>query len=77
VVSILKMQPQQGIPGRKETSLPVMVRMDTETFNKAFPNDSIVGTEPVQVTVAGEIEYKNFTGGGKLPVSASASVILN
>lgn len=77
VVSILKMQPQQGIPGRKETLLPVMVRMDTETFNKAFPNDSIAGTEPVQVTVTGEIEYKNFTGGGRLPVSGSASITLH
>jgi LEA14-like dessication related protein len=75
-VSILKMQPEQGIPGRKETAFPVMVRMDVETFNKAFPSDSIAGTEPLQASVTGTITYKNFTGGGSIPVNSSATINL-
>lgn len=77
VVSILKMQPGLGIPGRKETSFPVMVRMDIETFNKVFPARPITDTTPVEITVKGEIVFKNFTGGGNLPVSSNATITLN
>jgi LEA14-like dessication related protein len=68
VVSIMKMQLDQGIPGRKETTFPVNVRFDTETFKAAFPADTVLTGFNKTVDVTGKVTYHNFTGGGTLEI---------
>lgn len=67
VVSIMKIQLDQGIPGLKETGFPITVRFDSETFKAAFPSDSLFANAKT-VDVTGKITYHNFTGGGTLEI---------
>lgn len=67
LVSITHNQLDQGIPGMKETSLPMMVRFEGGAF--MHPNgDTLSIATSFNIEVKGDIEYSNFTGGGKIIV---------
>lgn len=69
LVSVIKQQLTQGIPGRKETSFPISVRLDEETFTRAAAADSTFNGSLMNLNVSGEITYTNFTGGGSMVVN--------
>lgn len=68
-IAILHHDLQQGIPGRKESSIPVAVRFSTD--------DVIVepGTKCL-LTINGIIQYKSMFGEGEIPVVLSDSIII-
>lgn len=66
---------EQGIPGRKVTSLPVSIRIPAELLKDAI-SDSVVSK--VVFDVEGEISYRNFTSQGVIQVQFRDSVqVLN
>ncbi len=69
LVSITHQQLDQGIPGMKETELPMMVRFEGGDFLK--PKDSTQLNTPLNIRISGDIEYSNFTGDGKIKVEVS------
>ncbi|MCW5909298.1 MAG: LEA type 2 family protein [Chitinophagales bacterium] len=77
LVSIIKQQPMQGIPGRKETSFPVSIRFDEEAFARIVAADSLFDGNTLNLNVTGEITYHNFTGGGSIVVDFDETVPLN
>jgi|GEM_PF-1866408 len=68
LISIMHMELQQGIPGIKETTFPIMVRFNMDSLNE-FDAHSI--------RAEGNADYKNFTGGGNMKLNANAVVKLN
>lgn len=77
LVSIMHLEFNQGIPGRKTTEFPLMVRFDGENL-KNFPlNDTTAGPKTLIVRVEGEVEYKNFIGGGKTQVERQDTITVN
>lgn len=77
LVSVVKQQPMLGIPGRKEISFPLSVRLDEETFARAAAADSMVNGSLMNLTVRGEITYTNFTGGGNMVVNFDQPIKLD
>lgn len=78
LVSIMHIEFNQGIPGRgKETEFPIMVRFNSEGWANFALNDTTESPEPLVVRVEGEIEYKNFMGGGKTIVEAQDTIKIN
>lgn len=74
-VSILSMQPDQGIPGRKETALPVSVRFSRNDVQQFLP-DSSVGTKRALVTITGTIDFTTMFGKGTIQVNQTDSLDL-
>lgn len=68
LIFIMHMELQQGIPGMKETTFPIMVR---------FNMDSLSEFDTFNIRAEGNADYKNFTGGGNLQLKAAATVKLN
>ncbi len=77
LVSIMHLEFNQGIPGRKTTEFPLMVRFDGTDLNNFPLNDTTAGTKTLIVRVEGEIEYKNFIGGGKTTVASADTIKVN
>jgi LEA14-like dessication related protein len=77
LISIMHLEFNQGIPGRKTTEFPLMVRFDGTDLNNFPLNDTTVGTKTLVVRVEGEIEYKNFIGGGKTKVASADTIKVN
>ena len=74
-VAILNMQPEQGIPGRKETALPVSVRFSRNDIRQFLP-DSAVGITRAAVTITGTIEFTTMFGKGTIQVNQTDSLDL-
>lgn len=74
-VAILNMQPEQGIPGRKETALPVSVRFSRNDIRQFLP-DSAVGITRAAVTITGTIEFTTMFGKGTIKVNSTDSLDL-
>ncbi len=72
-VAIFSMEVAQGIPGRKETTLPVSVRFSRADVQQFLP-DSAVGTTKALLTVTGKIEFSNMFGGGTITVNQQDSI---
>ncbi len=68
----INLQPEQGIPGLKNTTLPVMLR-----FSKDKVDLSMCGNgQKVLLDLSGKIVYRNLTGGGNIDVNFSDSVLV-
>jgi len=67
---------QEGIPGLKETAFPLNIRFTTDDIKSIFSNDSTLLNIPFRITVKGEITFSNLSGGGKISVNQTDSVII-
>ncbi len=67
---------QQGIPGLKETSFPLNIRFTTGDISSIFSNDSTLLNIPCRISVSGEITFSNLSGGGKITVNQTDSIII-
>lgn len=74
-VGEVNMELDQGIPARKETSFPLSIRFTTADLQKVFTRDSIIPSS-AKVSATGEIFFSNLTGGGKITVDESDSVVI-
>jgi LEA14-like dessication related protein len=72
-VGILNMELEQGIPGRKVTSFPVSLRIPVADLKDVIADSS---QQSVLLEIEGEVEYRNFTSGGKIKVQVRDSVVL-
>ncbi len=72
-VGILNMELEQGIPGRKVTSFPVSLRIPVSDLMDVISDSR---QQSVLLEIEGEVEYRNFTSGGKIKVQVRDSVIL-
>ncbi len=70
-VGQLDMGVNRGIPGHKETELPVSIRFTVEAL-AALIADTMVGPTPIKVT--GTISYNKLVGEGQLEVSQSGKL---
>lgn len=77
LVSIMHQEFNQGIPGRKTTEFPLMVRFDGKDLNNFPLNDTTAGTKTLVIKVEGEIEYRNFIGGGKTRIERQDTINVN
>lgn len=66
----VSLQPEQGIPGLKKTTLPVMLRFPKDNIDRSAYDQE----QKVRVDVNGKIVYRNLTGGGVIEVNFSDSV---
>ena len=67
------MELEQGIPGRKVTSFPVSLRIPVADLMDVISDSS---QQSVLLEIEGEVEYRNFTSGGKIKVQVRDSVVL-
>ena len=74
LIGELNNEVEQGISGRKETTLPVGVRFLKKDFRQLAAVDSISSSSPVEVTIKGEITFRNFTGGGTIVVNQTTTI---
>ena len=74
LLGIIDNQIDQGIPGLKETEFPTSIRFRDADFQNAVALDSL-HTNPVVLTVDGEILFQNLFTSGKIIVHQSAPVI--
>lgn len=78
LISIMHIEFNQGIPGRgKETEFPIMVRFNSSDLKNFSLSDTNAVAQPLVVRVEGEIEYKNFMGGGKTIVDTQDTIKVN
>lgn len=78
LISIVHIELNQGIPGRgKETEFPIMVRFNNDDLRGLSLVDTNAAEQPLVVRVEGEIEYKNFMGGGKTIVDTQDTIKTN
>ncbi|MES2620528.1 MAG: LEA type 2 family protein, partial [Bacteroidota bacterium] len=63
----------QGIPGRKETTFPVKVRIPKDEI-PSFYLDSIRVPQPIEINIKGEIVFENLFGGGKVLIDQKNTV---
>lgn len=66
----VSLQPEQGIPGLKKTTLLVMLRFPKDNIDMSAYDQE----QKVRVDVNGTIVYRNLTGGGVIEVNFSDSV---
>lgn len=72
VVGTFDQEINQGIPGRKDTELPLNIR-----FSKSdFPNLFTDSTKQVNLHIEGEIYYQNIISGGTVKVNETSGVAL-
>ncbi len=71
-VGELNMELDQGIPGLRESQLPVSARFSREEAQEAF-GDSAAGS--FALTITGEIVFQNLAGGGTIAVQIKDSVL--
>lgn len=61
-VAIITQELNQGIPGRKETALPLSIRFTTADMQAAV-NDSVL-PKSLPLTITGKLEYHNVMSSG-------------
>ena len=64
-LGVVDFQAEQGIPGRKTTSLPVSIRFTNAEFDKLLI-DSLQSS--LKVKAHGEIVFSNLFGGGRVEI---------
>lgn len=72
----LNIEFDRGIPGLKETALPVNVRFSKNVLPLFSNYDSTAAARQVDITVTGEITYENIIGGGKFNFSKTDSLFI-
>lgn len=76
-IAILRLAFDRGIPGLKETVLPVNVRLGDGELNKIFRADTSGNARKTDITVTGEISYENLFGGGSFSFSKTDSILIS
>lgn len=74
LIGELNNEVEQGIAGRKETTLPVGIRFTKKDFAQLANIDSATANTPVDIAIKGEITFRNLTGGGTIDINQTTSI---